>query len=732
MSKIALTIGINSYIGSELKCCVDDAVDVATMLREDNFGYIVYELRDLEATLENIKSEISRILKGNHEDIVIFFAGHGVLADDGVYLCSVDCKRYNEGLSVAYLNRIINSIAKDKNVLLILDCCHSGAAMAKNRSVVPITNAIIEEEFSGIKNRSVLAACDISEKAKERHDLGHGIFTYCVLLGLSGYAADMNGDITVTSLYDFLVNEMNKFSVPSPVLKSDITDKHIIGSGFDALTVELLVGDAKEIVLKKFKSIYSNCEDVFTKNFFNQDWKKKGYKDSCVSVSAVVRWCEKKLEKHPDLKRDKEFLELYQSLNNRVSHLSRLDPGTVTKWGNVAHMVGNGAFGSVYKINGDDDKMYAYKVYHPHDLANSEKRKRFARGYEAMKQMDHPHIVKVWDFSECPFGFLMDYIDGPNLRDFGGAFETLDETISLLLTIADTLQHAHVRSVIHRDVKPENIILRYENNVYRPYLTDFDLAWHSTATQITQEALGTLFYASPEQLQTPKAPISHAITTDIYSFGQLCFYAITMSDPAPSRQKSNIEALNVRLNSWPSYEAARDFVDLYTGCTMEIPRDRIQNFSDVSNKLLRIKNKLKHIDMEVDLEFADFLDEVVFASVGLAPEKRQGEGVFESHSGMFLISISSKSKANDTFNIEISILAKGDLPIQGATAEKARSILNRRVDQALKGYKRVKRTNGRSHVYEIILNYSTKINMDGVEVVKSIISSAINSLEARC
>jgi len=68
-----------------------------------------------------------------------------------------------------------------------------------------------------------------------------------------------------------------------------------------------------------------------------------------------------------------------------------------------------------------------------------------------MKQLDHPHIVKVGEYLECPVAFQMDCIDGANLRDFTGTQSP--SILAILTTIAETLQHAHERGVVHRDVK---------------------------------------------------------------------------------------------------------------------------------------------------------------------------------------------------------------------------------------------------------------------------------------
>lgn len=89
------------------------------------------------------------------------------------------------------------------------------------------------------------------------------------------------------------------------------------------------------------------------------------------------------------------------------------------KEGMVARQIGAGGFGSVWKVEGLDegDSVFAYKVYHPHELHDREKVKRFRNGYDAMGLLAHPQIVRVHRYSDCPTGFVMDYVDGSNLRE---------------------------------------------------------------------------------------------------------------------------------------------------------------------------------------------------------------------------------------------------------------------------------------------------------------------------
>jgi serine/threonine protein kinase len=197
--------------------------------------------------------------------------------------------------------------------------------------------------------------------------------------------------------------------------------------------------------------------------------------------------------------------------------------------------IGGGSFGDIWKVTKDSDELFAYKIYHPNDLHLSDKVSRFERGYRAMKKLVHANIVRVYEYTQAPIGFFMDYVDGSNLRDLAPTNEEPEKVVQLLLAVAQAIRFAHISGVLHRDIKPENIVVTWDakTGAWFPYLTDFDLAWFSTATQVTKEGFGAQFYSAPEQFARPNSAISHKETVDIYSFGQLLFFSIVGSDPQP-------------------------------------------------------------------------------------------------------------------------------------------------------------------------------------------------------
>jgi serine/threonine protein kinase len=293
-----------------------------------------------------------------------------------------------------------------------------------------------------------------------------------------------------------------------------------------------------------------------------------------------------------------------------------------------------------------------------------DKVRRFRRGYDAMRQMDHPYIVKVHSLTDCPFGFSMDFIDGPNLRDFVGTIDEPTEVVAILLTIAQTLRHAHSRGVLHRDVKPENIIMNWDNtkSKWRPFLTDFDLAWFSTATQFTREALGVVYYASPEQQATPMSASAHAPTTDIYSFGQLCYFATTGSDPVPLGVADNLSALVRRLGVGWTAEAAETFAKLYADCTQKEPKNRPAAFDTVCDTLFRIMQLLGDVSATGAIPAERFVREVVFSTVGVSSDVQKSEGSFLTLSGKTRVTIQVASERRGLVDLAYDIEAQ-DVPI---------------------------------------------------------------------
>jgi WD40 repeat protein len=191
-------------------------------------------------------------------------------------------------------------------------------------------------------------------------------------------------------------------------------------------------------------------------------------------------------------------------------------------------VVGQGTFGIVFRARDTKlDRVVALKRPRPGTLANSEDAQRFLREGKSAAVLDHPAIVKVYEadeIDEVPY-ITSAFVEGQTLaKALDERKFTSDETADLLATIADALHHAHEKGVLHRDVKPSNILLGDDG---KPHLTDFGLALRlgreSTLTADSQ-ALGTPAYMSPEQAED-----AHRVDgrSDVYSLGVTLYRMVT-------------------------------------------------------------------------------------------------------------------------------------------------------------------------------------------------------------
>lgn len=197
--------------------------------------------------------------------------------------------------------------------------------------------------------------------------------------------------------------------------------------------------------------------------------------------------------------------------------------------------IGRGGMGVVYRAK--DRKLkrtVAIKVLPPELAFRSEIKMRFLREAETAAQLNHPNIVDIYavDEAEGIVYFVMAYITGDNLakrlHDHGAL--SVDETRRTLRDVADALAYAHERGVVHRDIKPDNILIDGQSG--RPMVTDFGIARavsegdsRLTATGI---AIGTPTYMSPEQAAGERTIDGRS---DLYSLGILGYQMLTGEPP---------------------------------------------------------------------------------------------------------------------------------------------------------------------------------------------------------
>jgi serine/threonine protein kinase len=190
----------------------------------------------------------------------------------------------------------------------------------------------------------------------------------------------------------------------------------------------------------------------------------------------------------------------------------------------VVSQLGQGGMATVYKAYHPQlDRYVAIKLMHPAFLNDPNFSMRFQREAQVVAKLEHPSIIPVYDYSEYegePY-LVMKFIDGDTLKNaLSDKKLSFRQTVNILASVAEALTYAHKLGILHRDVKPSNILLDASNT---PYLTDFGLARMMQAGQSTlsQDMLvGTPHYMSPEQA---KGNQELGPGTDIYSLGVMYY-----------------------------------------------------------------------------------------------------------------------------------------------------------------------------------------------------------------
>ena len=205
----------------------------------------------------------------------------------------------------------------------------------------------------------------------------------------------------------------------------------------------------------------------------------------------------------------------------------------------VEREIGRGGNARIFLATDSSGHRVALKVLHP-ELLISVAADRFLREIRLASQLHHPHIARILDSGEQEWlvYYVMSYVEGPSLRDRLDQQPQLSiqETLRLAADLLEALDHAHSHGIVHRDVKPANVVLSAEGAV----LLDFGIARAVAAAgndQLTRSgiAVGTSSYMSPEQI-TAARDIDHRC--DVYSLGCVLFECLAGRPPFVHRNEA--------------------------------------------------------------------------------------------------------------------------------------------------------------------------------------------------
>lgn len=209
----------------------------------------------------------------------------------------------------------------------------------------------------------------------------------------------------------------------------------------------------------------------------------------------------------------------------------------------VGRMIGRGGMGMVYEVLDEKtNRRLAMKTLLPQYTKNKQALRRFVREVQVVRELNHPCVVKITDAGEVEsvMYYTMEFLEGKSLRHwmvqrkrFG-----LGSTVRVLGMLCSALEHAHPKSIIHRDISPENVMVTEKGSVK---LLDFGLSKldddNSAALTRVGVSLGKVQYGAPEQLTDAKNVDQRA---DIYALGVLFYEMLSGQLPKPDVKLSTL------------------------------------------------------------------------------------------------------------------------------------------------------------------------------------------------
>jgi serine/threonine protein kinase len=261
----------------------------------------------------------------------------------------------------------------------------------------------------------------------------------------------------------------------------------------------------------------------------------------------------------------------------RMAGTPDLGPGETLGPYVLDSVLGEGAIGVVFRATAGDGSTVALKILKKQLSRDDVYRRRFAREARVARDVRHRHLVPILDLGEARgYHYLaVAYVDGGSLRDrldAGGPLD-VDHSIELAAQVASALDALHAQGIVHRDVKPSNVML-YAGG--RAAVTDFGLAKGPAYTVLTTpgQVMGTLDYIAPELIRGEDS----GAPGDVYALGCLVYECLA-GDP-PFADRHMFDLVQAHLDAPPPDlsarrpEVPRAFADVVAGAMAKLPEQR--------------------------------------------------------------------------------------------------------------------------------------------------------------